>query len=487
MNSSKGQLPWALAAAASLFYLCFHSTFYNFDGVACAIAVELSDFPHLVHGNHLAYGLAGWLFHQLWKLLGYRGPALFCLQVLDSLLGGAGIGLFCSLLLAQGFTYPLAVLGALGLGFSQAYWLWSLEAQVYLFGVFFLLAALRELWSQSPRPRAAALAHGMAILGHAGHAMFFPAAATLLRKKKLRTYTAVLLITAVGAYAFCALSLLRHQSLHAWRLWILGSAALQPDRSFSWHGGYSWDNLQEWARMTLNIFADSRELEGAPQITALLLSISALAAAGLGLPSIRGAAGPRRRLAIFCLAWLISYAALFVGWEPYTIVYRIADLIPLWVLALIGLERLPPRLQGSVLAAWVAAAGLFNWRFSIKPNCDPERNWEYQEALWVRRQTPEEAWLVATARAQVYYPYFAHRRPLNMRYYSSDRKALTEKLDGLAGQGFPVYITSSVLKSADWEGFFRDYGLEEVAKRDASHLYKINRRKGIPRAGAKRG
>ena len=80
-------LPCVVGAAAALFYLAWPSSFYNMDGVACAIAVELGDLRHLVHGNHVLYGLVGLAFHRLWQLLGYQGPAILPLQTLNSLIG----------------------------------------------------------------------------------------------------------------------------------------------------------------------------------------------------------------------------------------------------------------------------------------------------------------------------------------------------------------------------------------------------------------
>src|SRR4051812_15616951 len=82
--------------------LSVRSLFYNFDGVACAIAVELSDFKHLVHGNHLAYGVVGWCFDKIWRIFGYRGQSLLVLQTLDSILGAAGAAFFSSLLRRAG-------------------------------------------------------------------------------------------------------------------------------------------------------------------------------------------------------------------------------------------------------------------------------------------------------------------------------------------------------------------------------------------------
>ncbi len=114
-------LPWIIGASVSLLYLMFPSAFFNFDGVACAIAVDLSDLRHLVHGNHLAYGLVGLAFHKLWGLFGYQGQSILPLQVLDSLLGGAGAGLLCSLFLRLRFSGRVAAIGSLGMAVSYAY------------------------------------------------------------------------------------------------------------------------------------------------------------------------------------------------------------------------------------------------------------------------------------------------------------------------------------------------------------------------------
>ena len=112
MKKHPAPISWCLGTCAALLYLCFHSTFYNFDGVACAIAVELGDLRHLAHGNHLAYGLLGWAWTGAWRLLGFTGPALLCLQVLDSLLGGLAAGLFCRFLLRRLRLSPAAAVSA---------------------------------------------------------------------------------------------------------------------------------------------------------------------------------------------------------------------------------------------------------------------------------------------------------------------------------------------------------------------------------------
>src|SRR5688572_30085414 len=105
----KPEPSWAAGAAASLLYLSTPSSFFNFDGVACAVAVELGLTRYLTHGNHLAYGLVGLAWDSLWRAFGYLGPAIYPLQALNSLLGGANVGLFCSALLRLGFSSRMAL------------------------------------------------------------------------------------------------------------------------------------------------------------------------------------------------------------------------------------------------------------------------------------------------------------------------------------------------------------------------------------------
>ena len=477
-------LPWALGAAACLFYLSIHSTFYNFDGVACAIAVDLGDFAHLTHGNHLAYGLAGWLFHRLWQAFGYGGPALLSLQTLDCLLGGAGIGLFCAVLLRLRFQRERAALAAWGLAISQAYWLWSLEAQVYILGAFFLLLAAGELAAEKPPPGRLAFFHAAAVLGHVGNAMFLPVALHRLwsgprPRRPLLIYTLLLGAILAASYLLVAALFVRPRSFDEWRVWLLGSAALMPDKSFIWYGGYSWGHLGDWAAMTLRIFADFAPLQGLARGAAWALDAAAIAAAAAGALALRDKR--RGRLAGALILWLVSYAALFACWQPWTVVYRVTDLIALWMLIPLGLERANRAAGTALLAAWVLSAGIFNWRTNISPKTDPLNNKPYQEALWIGSVTPQRAWIVVTGQGQVYIPYFAHRRPLNMRYYDGYPGPLRRRLDGLAAAGEPVFISSSTLHADNWEGLLSDRGLELSARNGEMVLYRLSdRMKGKP-------
>ncbi|MBI5624811.1 MAG: hypothetical protein HY924_13620 [Elusimicrobia bacterium] len=466
-------LPWLAGTAAGLCYLATRSYFFNFDGVACAIAVELSDWKHLVHGNHLGYGVLGWLFFKLWQIVGYSGTALYCLQVLDSLLGGASVGVFCSLLLLVGASPVAAFLASAGLAVSYAWWFWSLEAQVYMLGCLFLALSARSAFSPKPDPVRTGLWQALAILGHVGHLMFAPACLYLLARssphgsarKAWKSYALALGLPVLAAYILAGLLCARPTSLEDARVWLLGSAALNLDKSFSWFGGWSWVNLGDWLRMSLRVFTDFVELPPDLRSAGWLLASAPVAA---------GAAGVwlgRDRLSAGALLWLGGYALLYTSWQPHTIVYRVSDLMAVWLLVALLASSSPWRT--ALLAVWVGGAGFFNWTLLIEPWTRPESNPAYKASVWLNTVVPENGWVAAFNLDQVYIPYFGQRKPLNVRYYEGRLPVLAERIESLSKAGEPVFATSRTLEEA-WGEFLRSYELVETARSpEGVALYRL--------------
>jgi hypothetical protein len=461
----------AVFAAVLLLDLSFRSQYFNFDGVACAIAVELSDFKHLVHGNHLAYGVLAWLFDAAWRLLGYRGRAILTLQVLDGVLGAAGAAVFASLLRRAGRSEREAALGAAALGVSYAWWFWSLEAQVYMLGALFAALAAREVLAEKPRPALAGAWLAAAALGHVGHLMALPALAWLLWKKRgraaLAPFAAAGAAAVASAYAAAGILAVRPRTLDELRLWLLGSAALGVDRAFSWHSDGLAAAIPSWTGMTFKVFCGFAGATGKVWLAGAALAALPLAAAAAG--AWRGG-----REARFWLLWLAGYALLFLNWEPGTIVYRVSDLLGLWALALLGLQGLPARARGGALAAWVAAAFGYNLAFAIRPAADPSSNEDLVETSWTAARVPPDAWIVATSRGAVYLPYFAGLKTVNARYFG-DEASLYARLDALAAAGAPVYATDRTLDTAGLLPELASYGLETAASGDGFTLYRVAR------------
>ncbi len=256
-------------------------------------------------------------------------------------------------------------------------------------------------------------------------------------RKSLAPFAAALAAIVLAAYAAAGLLAVRPHSLEELRLWLLGSAALGVDRAFSWHSSGWAAAVPAWTKMTLRIFCEFVGRSGLAWTAGLVLAALPLAAAA------RGAARGGRE-ARFWLFWLAGYAALFLNWEPGTIVYRVSDLIGLWALALLGLQGLPTRARAGLLAAWTASAAAYNLNFVIRPAADPASNADFVETNWVAAHAPPDAWIVATSRSAVYLPYFAGLKTVNLRYFG-DETSLDARLDALAAGGAAVYATDRTL------------------------------------------
>lgn len=473
--------PALIAFAATLLLdLCWRSQFFNFDGVACAIAVELSDFKHLVHGNHLAYGVLGWSFDRLLRALGYSGTALWSLQLLDGILGAAGAAALASLLKRSGRTEREALLGAAALAVSHAWWYWSLEAQVYVLGAACAALAAREALSEKPRPELVGAWHAAAALGHVGHLTALPALAWLLSrraKKDLKPYLLSLSVLLGAAYLAAGVLAVRPASWTELSTWLLGSASMGPGNTFRWHAASPLWALESFAAMTLRVFVEFDARTGAAKWAGVVLSALPLAAAVEG--ARRGS-----RAAKFWLATLAGSAALYLLWEPYTIVYRVGDMVALWSLAWLGLERLAPRARVAALAAWVAAAGAYNLAFVVLPASDPATNPDLVETNWVAARVPENAWVVVSGRGAVYLPYFAHRRTIDL-HYGTDEDGLFARLDRAAATGAPVFVTDRALEKTGLLAEAARYGLEPTASDADFTLYRL-RRAASPAAAARK-
>ncbi|MBI4061841.1 MAG: hypothetical protein HY403_10450, partial [Elusimicrobia bacterium] len=214
------------------------------------------------------------------------------------------------------------------------------------------------------------------------------------------------------------------------------------------------------------------EFVGRPEpfrLAGVILALLPIAAAARG-------AAERSREAVFWSAWLAGYALLFISWEPYTVVYRVSDLPALWALATLGLRTLPPRRRLGALLSWTLAAFAYNLAFVVRPASDPANNPHLVEAEWIKANAPPEAWILAGGNGAVYIPYFAGRRPVNLRYYA-DEAALRARLDSLAAAGEAVYVGGLALEDQNLRARLERYGLKPAASRAGLSLFRVARGK----------
>jgi len=439
-------------ALPCILFVRFPSTLWNFDGVACAAAVELGQPAYLFHANHLAYGFLGFLF---WKIVGLPlglSRALPALQLFSSLLSAAGlIGLYRLL----GYVLKnkiMALLLTFSMALTAAFWVWSVEAQVYPLGFLPLAWAAYFLVAGQSRYKYVwvGLLHGAAILGHQMHALWIIPALYWMKQDKnsspLALYqylTPLALITVVPYLLVLGFVIAPGRDLGHILIWLKGSAGLTPNRDWAWHFP-GWNGPWIWIKSTAPALWGSFWPYGKTMLPPWIWVLTAVSAATFLILLIRGSALPSEKLARFSGLWLGVYGLFLSTWEPETLCYRMTDIIPLGILLALGLQSMRRRLQALLISLLLVSMLTINWFSQIRPMHQSERNSIYQDTLNLSKTTsPNSLYITGGGIPWIYILYFTGRSAWNTRAFTA---AQLENELNRQKRARPVYIQSLLLR-----------------------------------------
>jgi hypothetical protein len=417
-----------------MFYLGFPSSMWNFDGVACAAALELGQPAYYFHANHLIYGFLGFLF---WK--GIAAPlgmskALPALQLFTSLLASAGLmGLFRLLqpLLKHKWS---ALLLTSSLAVTATFWVWSIEAQVYTLGFLALAwASFILLHHQSRRKYIyVGILQGAAVLGHLMHVLWtIPALYWMVDEcrhlhisvhKVLRQYVASLgLVTLVPYILVVVLVIAPGRDLNRIAIWLKGSAGLTQDRHWAWHWS-GWSGPWIWLRSTLPAIWGSFWPYGTTRVTPPMWILTMLSIILFVTLLVRGWGERSDRLSRFSCLWLGVYGILLSTWEPSTLCYRMTDILPLGILLALGLRTWRAPIQVLLVSLMLVSTLTLNLFTRIIPMHRTEQNATYQDTLSLSRITPANSLYVANnSLTWLYLLYFTGRTAWYTRSFEPNR------------------------------------------------------------------
>lgn len=407
-------------------YLGMPSSLWNFDGVACAAALEFGDPTYFFHSQHLLYGWLGWLFWipGTWILPSLR--ALTALQVLTPLMSAAAAVGLARLLTPIVQDRWSALMLTLLLAFTPAFWIWSIEPQVYALGTLGLSWATVWLRNGTEERRwiGVGVFHGLSMLGHLLHGLWCIPALYILHaegggRRRWGYYGVSLALTVGLPYALVIIGVLvpSGKGLEWILIWLKGSAGLTPSREFAWHW-HGWDAPWVWAQTTAQAWFGVIQ-PYAPERFPEWAWVAAAAAATVLLSLLwrcrRDVTGTLWRR--FSILWIAVYGLFLWTWEPATLCYRMPEVIPFGILLALGLRTFPVE-----RARWLAAAGATAMAFTTGishtfPMQNPLNNAVYQDVLKLSRSTPAESLYLATdSKTQLYLLYFTGRRAwLNRR------------------------------------------------------------------------
>jgi hypothetical protein len=422
---------------------------WNFDGVACAAALELGNPTYFFHANHLLYGFLGYGF---WKIIGIPcglTRALPALQLFTSLLAALGlIGLF-QLIRASLKSSVSALLLTMGLSVTAAFWVWSVEAQVYTLGFFPLAWATYLLieYKGANKYLAVGLLHAAAVLGHLMHFLWaIPALYWMWgQSKDIRHYLTVLFLGTVIPYAWvlAAVIMPRHDWPHT-LIWLKGSAGLTPDRSWAWHfpgktGPWQWlmSTLPElWGNFWPYGGVPISKVPWALAICSIVLVVTLL---------IRSWEHRQEKVWRFSWIWLGVYGLFLSTWEPTTLCYRLPDVIPLGILLALGLGSFRVSAKIVLASLWLGSTFTVNWMSRIAPMHEIQRNSVYQDTLTLSKITPPSSLYITTGGPTwLYLLYFTGRTAWNANDFTPDQLKDAIKREKRVR---PIYM----LKGSSWQ------------------------------------
>ncbi len=410
-----------------LLFVSFPSRFWNFDGVACAAALEIGNPAFFFHSNHLLYGFLGFLF---WKPLEFLLPrSLPALQLFTSLLS-AGALVFLFKILSRTLSHTrLALLLTLSVAATAGVWMWSIEAQVYALGFLGMAAATYAL-IQPDSPRKwmyVGALHAAAVLGHIVHVLWVLPALFWLHsdagysRQKWRQYLSTLAAGILVPYALViGIFILLNLAPANWLMrWLMGSAALSSNSLFTWHWA-GWTGPIAWAMTTLRIFWGSfwPYQTGVSRGDIVLTLISMCIVIGLFVLSWKH---KHQRLWKFCALWLILYGIFFWTWEPRTECYRMTDFIPLGILLALGLKSLPRAWQWATAGTLLVTLLWVNLHTRILPMEKAQNNSSFQDVQAVTAATPDNSiYLTEGGLTWIYLLYFTGRTAWNVHSFARD-------------------------------------------------------------------
>ena len=416
-------------------YLLTLTQVHTFDALSYILDIDRKPWPELFHPHHLAYGPLGALLRAVALLFGWRGSAALLIQTTNALAGAVGVTIFAGVVRRATGRVDLSVVGALLLGSSYAFWYYAVEVEVYTIACLFLILALALLSDLLHRPSLAlaaalGLAQGFAVLFHQTNVLLsVPVAVALLaggRRDEGGGSRSSSFILHPSSFILHPSSFILHPSSFILLPAYLLPLALIVGGSYLWVGlgvsGFrSWAELSAWMEGYARTGWWGGTVDGS-KIAGLGVGLStAVTPPGweilpLGLlvvliVNLRGLRSAPRGLTWVLLAWLLTYGAFFLWWEPSNIEFWIASLPPFYLLILLAVSGQNAGGRWSVVALFVLGLAMFGINISaIHQRGDESTDLQRQmtNAL-ATKSAPGDLLVVPDGLLELYLPYYAGR------------------------------------------------------------------------------
>ncbi|MCX6557039.1 MAG: DUF2723 domain-containing protein [Candidatus Aminicenantes bacterium] len=450
-----------LFIAIALLYFSFLPVNYSFDGTVFShflrYALLKHDWPAVTQIHHLLYFPANYLLYRgLEVVFHYRVLEFFHLQLFSMFFGVLTLVLVERMLKKINLSAALRLIGVSAVAFSYSFWLYAIDAEVHMPGVFFALAGLYLLVFHDHKTVAFPLAALCFVLSAGFHltnvlivasAFFYLLQKRTPWRRQLQFLLACLSFGLIfyGAYA----ALARKPVLRIIYNIFFGPNVYSGYRSISFHAPglptfiTSLAGLQRALLVKAGIWTTL--------ISAVFLVLLALACKSAVQP-VRSAF--KRAM----LLWFVPFFLFFSFWDSGNIEFKIHAVVPLLLIAITVLDDLKPFIANAIGVFLAGALLWINFSSGILPLNDIKRNTNYQVALAIQKQVPTKGQIVITgnppgyAFGKIYLPYFALREVLVLDWLlgkGNSLAAIRDRLGNNAAAGRPIYALGEVVETND--------------------------------------
>lgn len=390
------RLSLGVFAWVALWYSNTLTAVHTFDALSYILDVQRKPWTELFHPHHLAYGPLGSL--ATWFT---AGDAALAMQSVNALAGALGSSILAYIVYRRWQRVDLALIAALALSGSYAYWYYAVEVEVYTLAACFLLWIMALIDHPQPERISWRIWLGVAIAG----AVLF---------HQTNVLVGVPLLIAAGAD-------MRRTRAH-WQGWSV-AAGVATLVIAAWYGGVmlgvsgfrTWADMHGW----LFQYANTGWWGGRAGITDLSKGISdavawqsgawyVVAIVVLSLAQTRIA--PLTAQHAWMWAWVLTYGAFFTWWEPDNIEFWIA-IMPLAIVILLAPFRHHARWHvAASLALGLALLNAYTNYVAISQRGDASRDLQRDIAQYVvDHSQAADLLLMPDGLQELYLPYYHGR------------------------------------------------------------------------------
>ena len=439
-----------------LLYFIFLPVNYSFDGTVFSHFLRYALIKHnlldVVQIHHLLYFPANYLVYRVLEtIFHYRVLEFFHLQLFSMFFGVMTLVLIERMLKKLNLTLIMRLIGVAAVAFSYTFWLYAVDAEVHMAGVFFMVAGLYLLIFRETRAYSlvwAALCFALATGFHltniliAGTVLFYLLYQRVPWRRYVQFYLAYLSFMLILYGVYAAIS---HKPVQR----ILYNVFFGSDI----YSGYKSTYFKSLALPTvISALASLKDaLVNKTGIWPWVLCAGFLAMLGMAFKGTDKSEIKTFKRAM--LLWFTPFFLFFTFWDTANIEFKIHALVPLLLIAITSLDKLRPLVAHALGASLVIGLLLINLFSGIMPLTDVSKNTNYQVALAIQKTTPARAQILITGNflgygyRKIYIPYFALREVLILDWLLGKGHSLSEiyaQLKKNAASGRPVYALGEI-------------------------------------------